>query len=487
MKKITLAIVFYSISGILYAQNDDFKNNIELNDSLAQTSGIITDTRDGNTYNTVKIGNQWWFAENLNYYAANGIKYLNNDSTQNAAKYGILYKWETAVNSCPCGWHLPTFEDWRYLEMELGFEQNEPVKTNNFYGTNEGDKLKDSVLWNTPNTNNNSSGFSALPGGHYAGGKFWGENTVAQFWADEKTSNEAWYRSLSFNNSGIHIFYQTKTDGYKSVRCVKDTVELTGNYFGQEKPDTMSKPFGLSIISLILSNEHTGSFSPDGKSFYFTRDPDRKTFVMFKNNNIWGQPIPADFNGREAIFSPDGSKLFFGDGDIWYMEKTQNGWSLPKKLPSEINTDLYEFYASSTSEGTLYFSRLINKQTKIFSSTLVNGQYSEAKELPSPINQDSSNNFHPFISPKGDFLIFNSDRAGGFGGADLYISYIDLNNNWKEPVNLGDKINSKLRDICPTITPDGEYLFFTRNWQENDKWYGDIYWINTFFIKKDEK
>ncbi len=225
MKKTVLAIMFYTIACMLHAQSDVLLKDAEMNDAPDQATGTITDARDGKTYKTVKIGAQWWFAENLNYYTSNGIKYLNNDSVQNAARYGILYTWETASKSCPGGWHLPTHNDWRYLEIELGFEQNEPVKTNNFYGTNEGDKLKDTVMWNTPNTNNNSSGFSALPSGHYAMGKFWGENAVAQFWANEKNSNEAWYRSLSYNNSGIHIFYQAKTEGYKSVRCVKDTVE----------------------------------------------------------------------------------------------------------------------------------------------------------------------------------------------------------------------------------------------------------------------
>jgi Tol biopolymer transport system component len=114
-------------------------------------------------------------------------------------------------------------------------------------------------------------------------------------------------------------------------------------------------------------------------------------------------------------------------------------------------------------------------------SKFESGQYLEATELPSPINQDSSNNYHPFISPKEDYLIFNSERDGGLGGADLYISFKDTNCNWQVPKNLGDNINTELRDICPTVTPDGKYLFFTRNWKNNDKWYGDIYWIETSF------
>ncbi|MFC0875790.1 FISUMP domain-containing protein [Saccharicrinis sp. FJH2] len=484
MKNIVLTIMFYTLTGITYAQSTDFGNDNELKDSPAQNSGTITDYRDGNTYRTIKIGNQWWFSQNLNYYVTSGIKYLNNDSVQNASKYGLLYEWKTAANSCPAGWHLPTHEEWRYLEMELGFKQNEPVKSNNFYGTNEGDKLKDTVLWDTPNTNNNSSGFSALPGGHYAMGQFWGENTVAQFWADEKNSNEAWYRSLGYNNSGIHIYYQSKTDGYKSVRCVKDTIELTGDYFGQEKPDTIPKPFGLSIISLYDNNEHTASFSPDGKSFYFTRDPDRKTFLMTKyHDDSWENPVRAEFDGREAIFSPDGSKLFFGDGDIWFMEKNGDIWDTPQKMGDEINTGNNEYYASTTSSGNIYFSRIENGIASIYVSKFMNGKNETAVKLPEQINTTGISTFHPFIAPDESYLLFNSNKSGGFGETDLYISYLSESKNWSNPINLGRNINSTDRDICPVITPDGKYLLFTRNWEESSNWYGNLYWVNTSFIE----
>jgi Tol biopolymer transport system component len=136
---------------------------------------------------------------------------------------------------------------------------------------------------------------------------------------------------------------------------------------------------------------------------------------------------------------------------------------------------------SFSPDGNIYFSRIKGRHAVILVSKFEKGHYLEAAELPSPINEKTSNNYHPFISPNGDYIIFNSERNGGYGGADLYISFKDLDGNWGEPINLGNKINSDLRDICPTITPDGKYLFFTRNWQKNNKWYGDIYWIETSF------
>jgi len=452
-----------------------------------QVVGTLHDGRDGKDYRTVRIGNQWWMAENLNHKTRNGSLYYDNDGKTNSSTYGMLYDWNTAATSCPNGWHLPSHEEWSYLEMELGFRPNEPVSGNNMYGRDEGGMLKEAGYshWLAPNIGaSNTTGFSALPGGHFSMNQFWGRNKVGHFWAGEKDSTSAWYRSVANNDARIHIFYQEKSNGYKSLRCVRDSIILTGRFMGQSSPGRLPKPFGLGIISRLGSNEHTVSFSPDGKEMYFTRDPDRKTFTVRSQDGEWTTPVPARFNGREAIFSPRGSRLLFGDGDIWFVKKKNDEWSSPQKFNSNINTEAYEFYASMSDNGTLYFSRLENRHPSIFASQFRNGEYLEAMKLPAPINLDSGNNFHPFISPDEDYLIFNSDRTGGFGDADLYISYKNKDGHWERPINLGGKINSELRDICPTITPDGRFLFFTRNWEEDGKWQGDVYWVSTDFINE---
>jgi Tol biopolymer transport system component len=251
-------------------------------------------------------------------------------------------------------------------------------------------------------------------------------------------------------------------------------------------PDENPRIFKPDLISLPMSNEHTCMISSDGNSIYFTRDPDRKIFIISRTNEGWSKPLPTPFNGREAILTPDGTKVLYGDGDIWISSISGDSTDKPKKLSSSINTDAYEFYASMTNDGQIFFSRFVDNRTKIFVSELVNGEYQTAQELPDPINKSASNNFHPYISSKGDFIIFNSDREGGFGGADLYLSYLNDKGHWDTPKNLGEKINSEFRDICPTVTLDGKYLFFTRNWQENDKWLGDLFWINIDYLKNVE-
>lgn len=252
------------------------------------------------------------------------------------------------------------------------------------------------------------------------------------------------------------------------------------NYLNLTAPGKTPVLFAPATISTVGNNEHTLSVSPDGDEIYFTRDPLRRTFVVKRQGNAWGNPVQAAFTGREAIFSPNGSRLFYNDGDIWYVEKKGNDWSSPAKLGPAVNTAAHEYYASVSNEGTLYFSRIDADYAHIYASELENGQYLMAKRLPSPINLDSCNNYHPFIAPKGDFMIFNSNRTGGFGGADLYICFKMTNGNWGEAINLGSEINSDAFDLCPIVSPDGKYFFFTKYNVTMKE--GDIYWVSAASI-----
>jgi hypothetical protein len=254
----------------------------------------------------------------------------------------------------------------------------------------------------------------------------------------------------------------------------------SSNYLGLTLPGNTPVLFAPGTISTAGNNEHTLSVSPGRKEIYFTRDPIRKTFVVKRQGNTWSDPVQAVFTGREAIFSPDGSQLFYNNGDIWCIEKKGDDWSSPIKLSSAINTKAHEYYASVSNDATLYFSRIDTDYAHIYESKLENGQYLESKRLPSPINLDACNNYHSFISPKGDYIIFNSNRAGGFGGADLYICFKKASGDWSDAINFGNGINSDLFDLCPIVSPDGKCFFFTKYNASNKE--GDIYWVSSGIV-----
>jgi len=219
-------------------------------------TGTVTDVV-GNVYKTVKIGNQWWMAENLKTTKYRNGKYIpfisasmNTtawDSTQSGAccyfnndfaAPGLLYNWYVVSdtnNIAPAGWHVPKDDEWKTLEKYLGMSQADADNVN-WRGTNEGDELKIaatqggwaaySTLWAT-----NESGFTARAGGcrmfnSTETGSSWSaplDLKSTGFWwtSDVHSGDKAWYRYLDYKNSNVFRYYGPKTYGF-SIRCVKD-------------------------------------------------------------------------------------------------------------------------------------------------------------------------------------------------------------------------------------------------------------------------
>ncbi|MDD4554177.1 MAG: fibrobacter succinogenes major paralogous domain-containing protein [Bacteroidales bacterium] len=194
---------------------------------------LITDARDGKTYNTVLIGSQCWMAHNLNIGARiNGSqnqsndqlieKYCYNDLESNCDIYGGLYQWNEAMQYvttpgvqgiCPEGWYLPTDAEWTTLTTFLGGESI------------AGGALKETgtTHWASPNTGaTNSSGFTALPGGfRYTSGSFYNLTLSILFWSSsEYSASNAWYREIFYDEADVGRGNYNKIYGI-AVRCVK--------------------------------------------------------------------------------------------------------------------------------------------------------------------------------------------------------------------------------------------------------------------------
>jgi len=166
----------------------------------AQITGTLSDI-DFRTYKIIKIGNQWWMAENLDYVIEESSWCYQNDSL-NCVKYGRLYNFESAMRACPRGWHLPS-----KIEFEVLLE-------------NVGDGLTNPY---NQLINKESSGFGALLGGRLNGtDKFKDLNINGFFWTSTKDYLEhIWYLNLYSENNNA-FFYFTKDDVGLSVRCLKN-------------------------------------------------------------------------------------------------------------------------------------------------------------------------------------------------------------------------------------------------------------------------
>jgi len=267
-EKITLWSVLVAIIGIIvgvinpeiretfvepFFSDDDPKTKPTPPSPPINTNGEFIDKRDGKKYKWVKIGNQIWMVENLAYEPKTsdgyyGYRYwkegsnnseknkwfsIYEDNDQNLQTYGLLYTWEAVMNDersdsnvcgiCPEEWHIPTDDDWKQLELALGMPQSELNKIY-YRGTTEGAKLKSISGWSRQGNGTNESGFSALPMGyrHYIDGRFYNIRNYATFWSSTEVSNDqAWARYLSYENSQINRYYDSKKSAF-AVRCVKD-------------------------------------------------------------------------------------------------------------------------------------------------------------------------------------------------------------------------------------------------------------------------
>jgi len=144
----------------------------------------LVDSRDRQSYKTVKIGSQIWMAENLNYDVPNVTTDVCYDnSAANCDMYGRLYDWSTATAACPTGWHLPNDAEWAALVNTVGGS------------TNAGARLRASGT--------DEYGFSALPGGcGYSGSSFENINRHSYWWsATEDGSNAVYWHIYDFSNS----------------------------------------------------------------------------------------------------------------------------------------------------------------------------------------------------------------------------------------------------------------------------------------------
>nr|WP_290729296.1 fibrobacter succinogenes major paralogous domain-containing protein [Fibrobacter sp. UBA3629] len=174
----------------------------------------LTDTRDGQVYRTVTIGDQVWMAENLNFETDSS--YCYNDSAEYCAKYGRLYEWSAAMDACPSGWHLPDTAEWRMLLAAVGGDSI------------AGMKLKSTSGWNSNGNGTDDFGFTVLPAGGWGSKDFVGEAAV--FWTSE------WYEGYDDYAYGIRLytdtivrkFYSNKYIG-SSVRCLKGESPVAGS------------------------------------------------------------------------------------------------------------------------------------------------------------------------------------------------------------------------------------------------------------------
>lgn len=136
----------------------------------------------------------------------------------------------------------------------------------------------------------------------------------------------------------------------------------------------------------------------------------------------------------------------------------------PVNVGSGINTVALEYYPSLTIDGKkMIFNRRVNNDEDFYESDFINGTWTEALPVPGKINTNLNEGAQN-ISQDGEWLIFTGcNYPEGMGSCDLYISYKKKNGSWSEAINLGDKINTDQWESAPSLSPDKKDLYFSSN------------------------
>jgi len=275
--------------------------------------------------------------------------------------------------------------------------------------------------------------------------------------------------------------------------------ESSSAYLGMTPPKETPEIFAPGVVSTEEEYEFGSVFSADGLEFYYGVELGTRTEIrsMTFSEGQWGSPVivlsDERFSYNDPFLSLDDQRLYFisnrgPDGkapvdqiDLWFVERVPTGWSEPKPVPGKINSDADEYYTSFTEDGSLFFSSNIaatderRRDFDIYSAPETPDGYGEPIALEGGVNSRGYE-ADPFVSPDGSYIIFGSARRGGLGQGDLYVSFRAEDGTWLDAQSFGRPINTEGHELCPFVSRDGRYLFYTSN--------RDIYWVDTAVIDR---
>ena len=181
------------------------------------------------------------------------------------------------------------------------------------------------------------------------------------------------------------------------------------------------------------------------------------------------EPVDNNLNDSNDNFFPvisaDGESMAFMTAmkfydAIMFSRKIRNEWTPPLNITPELQSDGDHYVSCLSSDGTLMLlSKDDNINSDIWMSRYDGARWEPAQKLKKDINTKYWE-AHGYITEDGNTMIFSSDRPGGFGGLDLYVTKLDRNGEWGTPVNMGPEVNTPFNDDRPFLINDGKILFF---------------------------
>ena len=366
-KQIVLTTLFCSLLSVILVaccntRNASSENSLTSSTpSAAQNNvvGTLTDTRDGQVYKTVQIGEQVWMAENLNYKAAKSNCWGQESA---CAEFGRLYTWAGAMDSvgafssnakncgmqkecfptdpvqgvCPVGWHLPTREEWKTL-LEYAGDKGDAAKV-----------LKSQTGWWSSHKGSDDFGFSAIPGGGIFHYWFRDNGQTTYFWSSTEFDAKNGY-NLSLNDNVVVDEHPKNSELY--VRCIKDfdrrEIKEEKNAIPASEPEPMTDPRDGQTYKTVTIGSQTWmaenlNFKTRDSSYCYGNDANNcvkfgrlylKHLAMDVCPVGWHLPTPTEW---EQLISVLKGRFLAGN-----KLKSVTGW-----VNGENGTDDYGFNAS---------------------------------------------------------------------------------------------------------------------------------------------
>jgi len=258
---------------------------------------------------------------------------------------------------------------------------------------------------------------------------------------------------------------------------------------GPVPPKDNPEILGQGIVSKPDRYEYCQTFSRDRKTLTIgIEHGEWQSIESYSwDGSKWTGPTPVvgspEFNAHDPYLSVDEQRLYFinqsrGSADLAYLPREADGsWGEPVYLGAPINGPGNDYYTSITSDGSVFFSS--NREGSARGSydlyeAKLDGS-SDAIRLPDAINSGWYEG-DPYVDPDRRYLIFASNRHGGKGRGDIYLSVGDGEGGWSDPISFDERVNTDGHELCPLVSLDGSAFMFTSN--------QDIRWVSSVLIEE---
>ena len=302
---------------------------------------------------------------------------------------------------------------------------------------------------------------------------------------------------------------------FSSYAQQNDFPVLKGPYLGQKPPGTIPEIFAPGILNSISMIHGRISFSPNGSEVFWSCNAapvQSRWFMKHNNAGEWSLPkksfFSIEYNENMLSYSSDGNRIFFhsrrpllGNGspkdkDIWYRDRSGEGWSDPLNIGSSVNSSSMDESSPSIAENnTIYFCREEYNgihgssghaagQSDIYYSQFIRNKYLAPLKFGTEINSNFQE-IDPIIAPDNSFILFSSNRPGGYSSMmNLYVSFNRRDGTWTEAQCLSNEF--KIENIWfPSISSDGKYIFFCGGLPTSKGYTNShYYWVDAKIIEK---